>query len=105
MKVKSLRQHWSRGQCNIVDHRKLVLVINNDKTNKGGSVVGRLRVGQQQEEVGFSYSGTGLSRVLKGQDMKEARWAARIPFNTWICRGKNCNPGPLFLCSCSQVFF
>lgn len=50
------------------------------KTNRGGSVVGRFGAGQQQVEVGFSYSGAGLSRAL--QDIKEALWAARISFNT-----------------------
>lgn len=34
MRASSLRQHWSQGQCNIVDDRKLVLVINNDKNKQ-----------------------------------------------------------------------
>lgn len=34
VKANSLGQHWSQGQCNIVDHRKLVLVINNDKNKQ-----------------------------------------------------------------------
>lgn len=71
------------------------------KTNRGGSVVGRRGAGQQQVEVGFCYRGAGLSRAL--QDMKEALWAARIPFNTRrLCRGKKLRPGtfvPLFMFS------
>lgn len=47
------------------------------QTIRGGSVVGCLSAGQQQGQVGFSYSGGRLSRVLKGQDMKEALQAAR----------------------------
>lgn len=74
------------------------------KTNRGGSAVGRFGAGQQQAEVGLSYGGAGLSRTL--QDMKEALGAARIPFNTRrFSRGTNRDPGPLFLCSLSQVFF
>lgn len=42
IKAKSLGQQWSQGQCNIVDHRKLVSVINNDK-NKQRWVRGWLR--------------------------------------------------------------
>lgn len=34
MKAESLWQQWSQGQCNIVDHRKLVSVINNDKNKQ-----------------------------------------------------------------------
>lgn len=34
IKAKSFRQQWSWGQCNIVDHRKLVSVINNDKNKQ-----------------------------------------------------------------------
>lgn len=73
------------------------------KTNRGGSELG-FGAGQQQVEVGFSYSVAGLSGVL--QDMKEAPCAARMPFNTQrFCRGRKFNIRPLFLCSCSQVFF
>lgn len=70
MKAKSVRQQWSQGQCNIVDHRKLVSVINNDKNKQRWVCSWTFGARQQQVEVGFSYSGAGLSRGF--QDMKEA---------------------------------
>lgn len=100
-KAKSFKQWWSWGQCNIVDNRKLVSLINNDK-NKQRWVCGwTFWARQQQVDVGISYHGAGLSRAL--QSMKGA---ARIPFNTRrFCGGKNSNPVPLSLCLCFQVFF
>lgn len=74
MRASSLRQHWSQGQCNIVDHRKLVLVINNDKNKQRWVLVHSpyLGAGQQQIKAGLSYRQTGLSGDLIKKDMKEA---------------------------------
>lgn len=51
-------QQWSQGQCNIVDHRKLVSVNNNDKNKQRWVHFGDER---QQVEVGFSYSSEGFT--------------------------------------------
>lgn len=72
MRASSLRQHWSQGQCNIVDHRKLVLVINNDK-NKQRWVHSR-HIWEQDSnkiDVGLSDRGAGLSGVLKAHERHE----------------------------------
>lgn len=91
------RQHWSRGQCNIVDHRKLVSLINNDKkTNRGGSIVGYLGAGQWHEEVGaFPTAEHGSPEGPEGSGHVRSQHE----------EGKKRKPGPLFLCSCTQVFF
>lgn len=82
------RQRWSRGQCNIVDHRKLVSLINNDKKNKqrrvysciswSGTVTWR--------SGGFSLQwNTALQRVLEAPDMKEVNMRRGKKGNQDLC--------------------
>lgn len=78
-----LGQRWSQGQCNIVDHRKLVLVINNDRNKQRWVLVHSpyLGAGQQQIRVGLSYRGTGLSGDLKSHKRHERSSSGSIPWD------------------------
>lgn len=89
------RQHWSRGQCNIVDHRKLVSLINNDKKNK-----------QRRVYSWRSWSGTVTWRSggfpCSGARPSRGSWRLR----TWkksTCGGKKKKKGNQDLCSFVHV--
>lgn len=106
IKAEPLVRQRSRGQCNIVDDRKLVSAINNDKNKRRWDSWNRTFRSRTatNKNGGFPSCCAKLSRP---QDMKEALRAARISFNArrFCWEKKSLIQYLLFLCLYSQVFF
>lgn len=101
IKAKSLGQRWSRGQCNIVDHRKLVSVINNDKNKQRWVCSWTLWSRTATSRSGVFLQG---SRALQGPSRHErSPLGCQNPFQyTEALLGKKLRPGtfvPLFMFS------
>lgn len=104
MKAESIQQGWSRGQCNIVDHRKLVSVINNDKNKQRWVCSCTFCSRTATTKWGFPSVGQDSPGPFKTWK-KSVGLPESLSMHRDLCRGKNSIPGPLFLCSCSQVIF